>query len=318
MEYLMAIGGLVLLVFSGKYLVVGGVQLSTYLRLSPLVIGMTVIAFGTSAPELIVSVQAVFQGLPDIAVGNVVGSNIANIALVLAITAMILPIPVKSKTLLKDWLVMMIASVLLVLFVFDDTLANWEGIILIVILILYIIHSMRSYQSKIDPDSIPEHPMKLWLVLLIIGLSSLGLAFGSDILVKGASQIASNFGISEKIISISLIAFGTSVPELATSVIAAMKKQTDISIGNIIGSNIFNILAVLGISSSLKKIYIVDFFKVYMFDFLVMIFLSAFLILLLIPLKNGLLTRWKGLLLFVLYCTYMYSLIQGFSFSNLF
>lgn len=309
----MAIGGLVMLILSGKYLVTGGVQLSNFFNLSPLIIGLTVIAFGTSAPELIVSLQAVLQDHPDIAVGNVIGSNIANIALVLALTAMILPIKVKSKTLLRDWSVMFGASLLLFFFIQDDVLNNWEALLLFILLIAYIVYSVKKTGGNVEKSESSGKQLHISLILLIIILSSAGLAFGSDLLVKGASQIARNLGVSDKIISISLIAFGTSVPELATSIIAAIRKEMDISIGNIIGSNIFNVLAVLGISGTVKAISIPKFHSIYLFDFIVMLGVSAGLLLLLLPLRKGLLTRWKGALMFMIYGLYIYLLVIGYT-----
>ena len=246
MDYIFLILGFTLLIASGNYLVKSASDIANHFNISKMVIGLLVVSFGTSAPELLVSLQAAFKGMPEMALGNIIGSNIANIALVLGLTAIIFPIIVKSKTILLDWGLMLIASVMLYFFIYDNFLTSYEGIIFLVVLGSYILFTIK--QNKIPEDEISDKKSNLWIASILLVGSMGGMYFGSDFLVDSASNIAKNWGVSEKVISVTIIAFGTSVPELATSVIAAFKKEMDISIGNIIGSNIFNILSILGIT----------------------------------------------------------------------
>jgi len=298
--------GLVLLFLSGKYLVVGSVQLAKYFGIPTLVIGLTIVALGTSAPELFVSLKAAITNHPDISIGNVVGSNISNIALVLGLTAIIFPIVITRKLIRVDWLVMMFASVLFYIFSINNILSRWEGAIFIILIISFIIYSIKNgrKEKSIDNDDVV---IRSWYwSLIIIVISSLGLVFGAGWLVKGASGLARDFGVSERIISVSIIAFGTSVPELATSIVAAFKKETDISIGNIIGSNIFNILAILGITSFIHPIKVSQ--SIIEFDMLWMLGISLLLLLTMVGRKKKL-TRLNGILLLLSYGIYIYTLL---------
>jgi cation:H+ antiporter len=309
MDILKLISGFIILLISGRYLVVGGVNLAQTLKVSRLVIGVTVVSFGTSAPELLVSLQAALEGKPDIAMGNVIGSNISNIALVLAITAIILPIPVRSNSIKTDWPIMMGISVLLYFFVTNGTLDRIEGILFVAILIGFIIYSIYNSRKKdkelIDNETdVKKYPISI--TLLLLAASSVGLYFGSRWLVEGASSIAEILGVSDRVISITVVAFGTSVPELATSAIAAFRKETDISIGNIIGSNIFNIAGVLGITAAINPISISKELATY--DIFWMLGISLMLFFLIIPLKGGILKRWKGIILLTIYILYVYLL----------
>lgn len=251
-NYLFLLAGLILLVISGDYLVKGAADIAKKLKISSLVIGMTVVAFGTSAPEMLVSLQAALKGGSAIAIGNVVGSNIANIGLILGITGLILPIAINPLSIKRDWPLMMLASILALWALLDGEISRWEGCIGILILIGYIIFSIQ--QDKKGGLSFEPSEYPIWRSLIYIVAACFGLYFGSDLLVKGAIAIAQDLGISERVIGITIVAFGTSVPELAASVAAALKKESDISIGNIIGSNLFNILAVLGVSSAIHPI----------------------------------------------------------------
>jgi len=305
MGFLMLLAGFILLFFSGDWLVKSSVQIARYLKVSTLVVGITVVAFGTSAPELIVSLKAVFDGVPDISVGNVVGSNIANIALVLGLVSVILPIKVKKKTVLFDWVVMMIASLLFLIFALNNKLQFFEGLVFIILLVLYLVYSVYNSRKQIGRtgETIQEPSMKIIYTLGLLVLAAFGLYFGSELLVDGAVIIAKGFNVSERVIGISVVAFGTSVPELATSVIAAIKKETDISIGNIIGSNIFNLLGILGVTSMLKTINISQ--SLVSIDILWMLGISLLLLLALLPLKKGTISRFKGGVFVLVYFTYM-------------
>jgi len=304
MEYLLTLLGFIILITSGNFLVKGSVSLAKYFGLSTLVIGVTIVAFGTSAPELLVSLQAAIANHPEMALGNVVGSNISNIALVLALTAIILPIPVNRDSVIKDWPVMMGAALLLGVFALDLSLTLLEGLIFNLILVLFVWYSIRKSRKAylIEKKEIIVGKYSLGLSILMIIVSSIGLAFGASLLVNNATGIAQTLGVSERAIGISMLAVGTSLPELMTSVIAAIQKETDISVGNIIGSNIFNILSVIGITALVKPI-VVD--KIMLWDIGVMIVISFLLFLMIIPSKRSIITRIEGIALFSLYIIYM-------------
>lgn len=302
------IGGLVLLLAGGHYLVAGGVSLARHFNISTLVVGITVIAFGTSAPELIVSLNANFQGHPDITLGNVIGSNIANIGLVLGLSAIVLPIVIREGSLHRDWFTMLASYILLAIFFIDGEMVRWEGLIFVALLCAFIYSSVsRSRKEAIDSEKLPA-PIQLWASIGMVACAVAALSIGADLLVSGASSIARLMGISERIISVSLIAFGTSVPELATSIIAAFKKEADISVGNIVGSNIFNILGVIGLSTSAFPIAITGFWDSYSIDFAVMFGFSVLLFLATVPLKRGIIDRWKGCLFVASYIGYIFLL----------
>jgi len=327
MEYIQLLGGLLLLFFSGDYLVRGGVSLARIFKISPLVIGVTVVAFGTSAPELIVSVNAALTGHPEISIGNVIGSNIANIGLVLGLTSMVLALPVQSDSIRFDWPVMMLASVIFYFSLADGIVGAWEGISFLLILSGFIflsIYRSRKLHKKQKP--LPDEKIySLGISLLFVTLSCVGLAFGSELLIRGASGIARMLGVTERVISITLIAFGTSVPELTASLIAAFKKQTDISIGNIIGSNIFNIFAVIGTASTIHVIevdssgFAYDVLWMLLFALLLLLFSWPFFTnlrnyrhlkkpIVLLGTQGGVLVRWSGFILTLGYLYYIYTL----------
>ncbi len=310
MEYLLAVLGFALLVGSGKYLVMGSVSLANHYKLSTLVIGVTVVAFGTSAPELFVSLQAALKGFPEMSVGNVVGSNISNIGLVLAITVIILPIRVNRISITSDWPVMMLVSLLFFVLVQNKWLGRIEGFIFVLFLISYVVYSLRisRKQQKSGDRDIPAPKISVTAAIFLILASCAGLVGGSNLLVENAALIARNFGISERAISITMLAIGTSMPELVTSVMAAIQKETDISVGNIIGSNIFNILSVLGITAMIKPIRLSP--MMVNIDIPWMLAISFLLFLLLIPLKKGVLSRLDGVVLILVYVFYIYRVLH--------
>ncbi len=317
MDYILFVIGLILLVYSGKYLVQSGVSIARHFNIPTLIIGITIIAFGTSAPELIVSVKAALTGSPEIAFGNVIGSNISNIGLVLAVTALIIPIPVGKTSWRIDWPVMMMASVLLYVFTLNNVLGFWESFVLFALLAAYLLYSVKTSKPDIVSDkNVGNKPQyKLWLSFVIVLASSVGLAYGADLLVNSAVNIATELGVSKRVISITIVAFGTSLPELTASIIAALKKQTDISIGNIIGSNIFNIMAVLGITGMIHPI-VIDHIA-FSFDIIWMMFVSVLLFLFIFPFKTVYLNRVEGSLLFLSYILYLAAVIGGFDFESL-
>lgn len=257
------IAGLTLLVVGGEFLVRSSVGLSFKLNLSKMVIGLTVVSFATSAPELLVSVQAALDGSPDIALGNVIGSNIANIGLVLGITAVISALAIDRDFYRFNWPVMMLFSVALYFLLSNDgKLTALEGAGLLVGLVIYLFFLIKRARAnrEITVEDVNEKLsetsyFKIFVWLLIGGAA---LYFGSEWLVFGAKDLAASVGISEYAISVTVIAIGTSVPELAASVIAALKKEKALSLGNLIGSNIFNIASVLGITSLVQTINVTD------------------------------------------------------------
>jgi cation:H+ antiporter len=304
--YLLLLAGLLLLFVSGKYLVESSVAISRLFRIPTMVIGLTVVAFGTSAPELLVSIQAALSGFPEIAIGNVVGSNISNILLVLAITAIIFPIPVPEKSVKRDWPMMMLVSVLLFALTFNGWLSRLEGIILVVLLLAYIVYSVFQARGLNGQTAMKPQPtgMRWWVAGIIFLGSCGGLAFGADLLVTNAALIAEELGISKRVISITMVAVGTSIPEVATSVIAALKKETDISVGNIIGSNIMNIVSVLGFTSLIGPIQVDR--EIIRFDIPWMLAISVLLLLLMLPAARSRITRWEGILMIMIYLLYIY------------
>jgi cation:H+ antiporter len=292
--------GLATLIVGGEFLLRGSVGIAKKFKLSSLVIGMTVVAFGTSAPELIVSITSALQGHPEIAVGNVIGSNIANLALVLGLTCLIFPIIVGKNTKIIDWPKMMYATMLFLLFAYDGVIQMWEGIVLVVSLIAFMWYIIRKSRKDIHvPEEMEEtKPFGYSILFLLIGL--VGLYFGSDWLLLGAVDLARDLGMTEHAIGITIIAFGTSVPELVTSCVAAFKKETDISIGNLIGSNIFNISAVLGITSIVTPIPVQH--DLFNFDVYWLVGIPVLLFLMMWKNKIG---RISGGVLFGIYVTYI-------------
>ncbi len=308
--YLLLLLGLLLLFVCGKFLVDSSVAIARRLRIPTMIIGLTVVAFGTSAPELLVSLQAAFRGYPEIAMGNVVGSNISNILLVLAITAIIFPIPVPPLSVKKDWPILMFVSLMLFVFSLDGTLQRYEGLILIILLVIYL--GMAMIQSRKNPmvrDPLKGRSpvMKIWVAVLLFVASCVGLALGANLLVENAATIAGRMGVSQRVISITMVAVGTSIPELATSVIAALKKETDISVGNIIGSNIMNILAVLGLTGMVGNISVDR--AIARFDIPWMLGVTLLLLFLMVPAARSRITRWEGILMIIIYLLYIYLIL---------
>jgi cation:H+ antiporter len=312
MSVFLVIVGLVLLVVGGDFLVRASVGLSFKLKISKLVIGMTVVSFATSAPELLVSLQAALDGVSDIALGNVIGSNIANIGLVLGITAIISPLIIDKDFYRLNWPMMMLASFVLYFFLKNDlVLSAVEGAIMFIGLILFLIvlirSSRKSTKANIDDvdDSLAVVSNFKIVIWLLIGAA--GLYFGSGLLVQGAKQLAEAVGISDYAISVTVIAIGTSVPELAASVIAALKKEKAISLGNLIGSNIFNIASVLGLTAMIKPIVVnPDTPQILSTNIFWMIGFAAVLIPLMFIPKRFEIGRLKGLLLFGAYLVFIY------------
>lgn len=272
----MLIGGLALLILSGNFLVSSASDIARQLKLSSLVIGLTIVAFGTSAPELLVSTSAALGGHPEITLGNVLGSNIANIGFIAGLTALLLPFFVTKKIITLDIKVMILMALFFALFAMDGEFSRLEGFIVLLILVIYTIVLLRMSKGESEENEIEKPERSLWLNIPLLIASLAGLAFGSDWMVDGASTIASSLGVSERVISVTIVAVGTSLPEFTASIISILKKEVGITIGNLIGSNIFNIGAVLGISSIIQPIQF-D-FNVFLTDTLWMIGYSFLLL----------------------------------------
>ena len=302
------IGGSIGLFIGAEGLIRGASSLAIRLGVSSLVVGLTVVAFATSSPELVVSIKAAIEGNPGIVVGNVVGSNICNIALILGVAAMISPMSVKTQVIKREIPIMIIVSVILLLILVDDTITRVEGVFLVIGIITYIILGYRYSIKEKDnievikefEEIIPKSPYKIWksLIFMIAGLGLLVL--GSNLFVDGAVAIAEKFGVSQALIGLTIVALGTSLPELTTSIVASFKNENDIAIGNAVGSNVFNILSVLGISSLVRPIAGTG---VTIFDLSIMMFFTI----LILPLSRSKFTlrRGEGVLLFCGYIAYM-------------
>lgn len=249
---LLALGS-ILLYLGSEWIVKGGVGVADKYGVSTIVIGLTVVAFGTSLPELLVSLNAAFQGSSSLAIGNAIGSNIANVGLVLSLSAFIFPITLKYTLIKRDLYVYLFSCVVFIFFSLDGRLSKFEGAFFVNTLLFYVIYSIKKpIKDYTDIEEYEGDNFVEMILFVIFGI--VGLSLGADLFVDGSVYIARYFGISEVVIGMSIVAFGTSLPELATSAMAAYKKESAISIGNIIGSNIFNILCVLGVTSVVQPL----------------------------------------------------------------
>ena len=303
--------GLALLVKGGDYLVDGSVAIAKRAKLSEMVIGLTVVGFGTSMPELLVSAQSAWMGNSGIAIGNVVGSNISNIALILGLTSIVHVIPAQKITLKLDLPFMLLSFVLFVAIAMTGSVGRVAGVIGVLMLICFVSYQVRQSRkankakeaiAKENPEALKEaEPMALWKAILMVIVSFLAMVFGANILVEGASNIARLLGVTDRIIGLTIVAIGTSLPELFSSVMAAIKGKTDMAIGNIIGSGTFNILCVIGVSSIITPIMGTNIG--FAFDYALMIFLGVLLWLFLR--SKHLLERWEGFVLTAIYIAYL-------------
>ena len=316
MNIVSLVGGLLLLIGGGELLVRGAAGLALKAKIPPIIVGLTVVSIGTSAPELFASLNAAASGADGIAIGNVVGSNIANLGMVLAITALIFPIPVEKSLLKLDWPVMMVASLLFLLFIQDLQLVWWEGLIFVLVLTLYILRlifiTRRNKKMKVelagDEEDYEEFQSKpYWMLIVLIIVGCVLLYFGAEWFVKGASKIAKGLGVSDTVIGLTVVAFGTSVPELVASAMAALKKEPDIGLGNLVGSNIFNILAVLGITSLVSPLSVEPIVTQTEIWWMLAI---SFVILPFVIIGQNKIGRVKGLILLATYITYIFLVLQ--------
>lgn len=308
-------GGFALLLLGGELLVKGSIALATKLRISKVIIGLTLVAFATSAPELLVSVIAAVRGKSDIALGNVIGSNIANVGLILGLTALLFKLQADLKTYLNDWLFLLLANTLLAAFLFFGGISALQGLTLVLLLLGYNVFQIRkakrtqmAHAESAAVSLEDDNTRSVGTSILWIFLGSLGLKFGAQLFVDGISAVALFFGWTERFVSVTMVAFGTSVPELAASITAARKGESDIAVGNIIGSNIFNILSVLGFTALIQPITLQD-MALFRVDFHVSVFFTLLIIPLMAVLTRGKLGRVEGALLLGFYLIFISSLV---------
>ncbi|MCZ6899423.1 MAG: calcium/sodium antiporter [Bacteroidetes bacterium] len=301
--------GLFVLILGGDFLVRGASKIALRIHISPLVVGLTIVAFGTSAPELLISVNAALNGSPDIAMGNVIGSNICNLALVLGITAILSDMKVQQTSIKVDWPMAMGSSLLLYFLLFDHTLRWIEGAVFITILVIYIIliikksrketKMIRDVEKEMDKSSLPSSNLRKDILFIIAGCA--GLYFGAEWFVGAAQELASALGISDRVIGLTVVALGTSLPELVTAIVASLKKETDLALGNLMGSNIFNILSILGITSLITDVHVSE--EILNIDMLWMLGLTFAIMPLMVT--KGKIERIEGVLLLAVYIIYI-------------
>ena len=311
MDFLGILFGIILLSHGGDVLTKSSVDLSLKFSVPKIIIGMTVVSFATSAPELIVSLNATLNGFSNFAIGNVIGSNIANIGLVLGIITIIYPITLQQRFYTSDFPILMLSTFLFyLLLITGNKISRGEGIVLLVLISLILIY-LFLYQKKsisefldVGDTSKISIPKSIFYVLF----SGLLLWLGSETLIKSAISVANKYEISERVISVTMVAIGTSIPELAASVVASIKKQNDLSIGNLIGSNIFNLLVVIGITSTVLPIEQIE-SKIIFNDMLWVILFSAIILPLAYLKRRNILTRKKGIILLTLYLIFIIPLL---------
>ena len=299
--------GLFLLILGSNYLLKSSVELSLKYNISKVVIGLTVVSFATSAPELLISISSALKSSSDIAISNVIGSNIANIGLVFSTALFFVTIKISKNNVKYDLPWLLIVSAVFFFFLQDLIITKYEGIILVALLSVFI-YFMFKMREENDDDEIEETKMSISKIIILLIVSSLLLFIGSELFVDSAIFFAKYFQVSERVIGLTLVAIGTSLPELVTSLVAIYKKELDISVGNIIGSNIFNILAVIGITSIIHELEVVG-TQIIHFDIYVMIGFSILLGLFFFIPKKYTLYRPHGIILFLLFLTYYYYLL---------
>ena len=299
--------GLFLLVISGDFLVRGAIELSSRLRISALLVSMTIVAFGTSAPELIVAIKATLNGAPGLAMGNVVGSNIANILLVLGLPILLVRLQNDIADTRRSFVFMIFSSVLFVFLGMSGSFSWVHGVVLLSLLIFILADSFRHGRKNVEKYENKSGKLKAWsTIIFFLLMGILGLPLGADILVKNASLLAKDYGISDAIIGLTLVAIGTSLPELATTFVAVMRKKADVVLGNLIGSNIFNLLAIIGITSLISPVPVDSTFI--SFDFWVM--LGASVIVTPFIFLNIQFNRFSGFIFTMLYGSYLVSILS--------
>ncbi|MFL2637076.1 MAG: calcium/sodium antiporter [Flavobacteriaceae bacterium] len=298
--------GLIVLIIGGNLLLKSAVSISMKFGIPRLLIGMTVVSLATSAPELIVSIKSAIKGSPDLAISNVLGSNIANLGLVLGITILFSPINISKSVYKKEWPIMMFSALYFLIVILDGVITKIEGGILVCFLIITII-SLIKLRDKNEVEDQLENEDSIIKSIIILFFGGLFLFYGSEWFIDGAIQLANSFGISERIIGITVVSVGTSIPELVTSLVAVFNKEKSISLGNLLGSNIFNVFAVLGITSLVTPLSVLD-QNIIDFDIYVMLFFAALILPLIFFPKKLVLGRKEGLIILLFYSFYLYNL----------
>ena len=300
--------GLIVLIIGGNLLLKSAVSISLKFGIPKLLIGMTVVSLATSAPELIVSIKSALKGSPDLAISNVLGSNIANLGLVLAVTILFSPINISKSVYKKEWPIMMFSALYFLIVILDGVITKIEGAILVCFLIMTISALIKFRdKSEIELEIENEDSIVKSLITLIFG--GIFLFYGSEWFIDGAISLANSFGISERIIGITVVSVGTSIPELVTSLVAVFNKEKSISLGNLLGSNIFNVFAVLGLTSLVTPLSVVD-NNIISFDIYIMLFFAALVLPLIFFPKKYVLGRKEGLIILVFYSLYVVNLFQ--------
>lgn len=314
MTYLEIAGGLILLIVGAELLVRGSVGVARQLGVSPMLIGLTLVGFGTSSPELVASIAGALRGSPGIAVGNVVGSNICNVFLILGLSAVFLPLSISRKAFIRDGSMLLVVTLVLVGLAFYGSLSRIVGVVLVAALAAYLFFSYR--QEKQSGDAVHVHEAEAASVPSLDGSRALGIAAslaglavlvgGAYLLVEGAIELARGFGVSETIIGLTIVAIGTSLPELATSVIAAVRRQSDVAFGNVVGSCVYNVLGILGVTAIVHPIAIPP--EIAGFDVWVM--LASAVLLSVFAITGWRIARWEGAVLLALYALYIGHLVR--------
>lgn len=312
MTIVLLLVGLALILAGANFLTSGASSLAVRFRISEFIVGFTIVAIGTSMPELVVSVMSAVEGHTDIAVGNIVGSNIFNTFVILGISALVMPIPFTNSNVRKNIPFGVLASAVMFLMCADrwldgtaDMVSRSDGLVLLCLFVLYMVYSVYSAPSDGEPDSKIER-MPVWKIVLYILGGFAALIFGADMFLDSSIAIARSLNVSESVISITLVAAGTSVPELATSVVAAAKGRSELALGNVVGSNIANIFLIVGLSATIRPLSMGG---ITQWDVLLMLVASVMLLLTAFTFKKYRLDRWEGVCFIAVYVAYMFYLL---------
>lgn len=305
MALLFILIGFVLLIGGAEFLVRGAVAVANKLKIPSIIVGLTIVAFGTSTPEFVVSIKAALSGAGGISVGNIVGSNIANILLILGVAGIISVVKCDKKVFLRDWSFMMFTTILFVIFALSGKFVFWHGLIMLGLLLAFIVFNyFNSKNSEEEESTKSSLANKSWLLVTAVTLIGLAaILYGSELLVKGAVDLAKIFGVSEAIIGLTIVAVGTSMPELATTVVAAYRKQNGVALGNVVGSNIWNIVFIMGATATIVDVEVVR--QILVYDMWVMV--SATVVLLPMMLTKSKLSRVESVLFLLIYVGYITS-----------
>lgn len=305
---LFIVGGFVLLTLGAEYTVRGSVAVANKLKIPTIIIGLTLVAFGTSAPEFVVSIKAALDGAAGVSVGNIVGSNIANILLILGVAALLNPLSCQREIFIRDYKFLFLTTLVFILFALSGKFVFWHGVIMLVLLGWFVYFNYRNSKSEdVGAEAISPLADKSWLLVLVITAIGLaGIIYGADLLVAGAVSLARILGVSEEIIGLTIIAVGTSLPELATTVMAGIRKQNGVALGNIVGSNIWNIVFIMGFTSTIVDVEVAK--QILFYDLWVM--LGATILLFIFMYSGSKLSRKEGGIFLILYILYLISQVM--------